>query len=60
LLFTQRDGTPVHIRTPDSLADEFRHDRARVAVEAVPLFERALARLIDRYAKSPPPAGGPH
>lgn len=52
LLFTHRDGSVAVTHTPETLADAFRRERARVAVEAVPLFERAMERML---AESGPP-----
>jgi hypothetical protein len=48
LLFSHRDGSTAFIHTPESLAEAFRTGCATLAIEAVPLFERAMARLIDR------------
>jgi hypothetical protein len=48
LLFTHRDGSIALIHTPESLAQAFRGGRARVAVEAIPLFERAMEKLLER------------
>jgi uncharacterized protein DUF1631 len=46
ILFTHRDGRTAFVHTPESLADAFRSGRAIVAIEAVPLFDRAMARLV--------------
>ena len=54
LLFTHRDGTTAVIHTPRSLAQAFGSGRAKVAVEAAPLFERAMERVIERRAHSAP------
>ena len=51
MLFVHRDSTPAWVRTPTDLAEEFRTGRAKVAVEAVPLFERALTCLLDEQAE---------
>ena len=48
LLFSYRDGSTAFVHTPESLAEAFRTGRATLAIEAVPLFDRAMARLIDR------------
>jgi hypothetical protein len=47
LLFTHRDGSIALIHTPASLAEAFRAGTAKVAVEAVPLFERAMEKLLE-------------
>ncbi|HET9762464.1 MAG TPA: DUF1631 family protein, partial [Casimicrobiaceae bacterium] len=47
LLFTHRDGRTAFVHTPASLAALFRNGRAVLAVEAVPLFDRAMAKLVD-------------
>ena len=52
LLFTHRDGGIALIHTPESLARAFRGGHAKVAVEAVPLFERAMERIIERDGAS--------
>jgi hypothetical protein len=56
LLFTHRDGAIAVIHTPESLGSAFRSGRARVAVEAVPLFERAMERMAEASADAPAPA----
>jgi hypothetical protein len=33
------------VHTPESLAEAFRSRRAKLAIEAVPLFERAMTSL---------------
>jgi hypothetical protein len=48
VLFTHRDGSIAIVHTPESLGRAFRARRARVAVDAVPLFERAMERVLDR------------
>jgi hypothetical protein len=48
LLFSYRDGSTAFVHTPESLAAAFRTGCATLAIEAVPLFDRAMARLIDR------------
>ncbi len=45
LLFTHRDGSTAFVHTPESLAEAFRNGSAVLAIEAVPLFDRAMARL---------------
>jgi hypothetical protein len=47
LLFTHRDGSIAVIHTPQSFARAAQEGRARVAVEAAPLFERAMERLVE-------------
>lgn len=47
LLFTHRDGAIALIHTPVSLAAALRDGKAKVAVEAVPVFERAMEKLLD-------------
>src|SRR5207244_3213909 len=46
LLFTHRDGSTAFVHTPESLAAAFRSGRATLAIEAAPLFERAMTRLV--------------
>jgi hypothetical protein len=48
LLFTYRDGSIAVIHTPASFARAAEEGRARVAVEAAPLFERAMERLVEK------------
>lgn len=45
LLFSHRDGSTAFVHTPESLAEAFRTRRAKLAIEAVPLFERAMTSL---------------
>jgi hypothetical protein len=45
LLFSHRDGSTAFVHTPESLAEAFRSRRAKLAIEAVPLFERAMTSL---------------
>ena len=45
LLFSHRDGSTAFVHTPESLAEAFRSRRAKVAIEAIPLFERAMTSL---------------
>jgi len=52
LLFTHRDGSTAFVHTPESLAEAFRSGRATLAIEAVPLFERAMTRLVARRSQS--------
>jgi len=47
LLFTHRDGRTAFVHTPQSLAALFRNGRAVLAIEAAPLFDRAMAKLVD-------------
>jgi Protein of unknown function (DUF1631) len=56
LLFSHRDGSTAFVHTPESLAEAFRTGRASLAIEAVPLFDRAMARLIDRRLPTSTPA----
>jgi hypothetical protein len=51
LLFTHRDGTTAFVHTPESLADAFRNGHAALAIEAVPLFDRVMARLLTRRSR---------
>ena len=46
LLFTHRNGTTAFMHTPRTLAEAFRTGDAALAVEAIPLFERAMARVM--------------
>jgi hypothetical protein len=52
LLFTHRDGSTAFVHTPESLAEAFRSGRATLAIEAVPLFERAMTRLVASRSQS--------
>ena len=45
LLFSHRDGSTAFVHTPESLAEAFRSRSAKLAIEAVPLFERAMTSL---------------
>ena len=47
LLFTYRDGSIAVIHTPATFARAVEQGRARVAVEAAPLFERAMEQLVE-------------
>ena len=47
LLFTHRDGRTAFVHTPESLAALLRNGRAVLAIEAVPLFDRAMAKLVS-------------
>jgi hypothetical protein len=49
LLFCHRDGSTACVHSPETLAEAFRSGRASVAVEAIPLFDRAMGRLIDQF-----------
>ena len=51
LLFTHRDGSTAFIHTPESLAEAFRNGGAAIAIEAVPLFDRAMARLFVQRSR---------
>ncbi|HEX8009802.1 MAG TPA: DUF1631 family protein [Casimicrobiaceae bacterium] len=51
LLFTHRDGTTAFVHTPESLTEAFRNGHAVLAIEAVPLFDRAMARLVTRRSR---------
>jgi hypothetical protein len=53
LLFSHRDGSTAFVHTPESLAEAFRTGCATLAIEAVPLFDRAMARLIDHRSQTP-------
>ena len=46
MLFSHRDGSTAFVHTPESLAEAFRSRRVKLAIEAVPLFERAMTRLV--------------
>jgi len=46
LLFTLRNGATAFVHTPASLSEEFSAERAVVALEDVPLFERAMRQLL--------------
>lgn len=52
LLFSHRDGTTAFVYTPEGLAEAFRSGRATLAIEAAPLFERAMTRLVARRAQA--------
>src|SRR5438132_337031 len=52
LLFTHRDGSTAFVHTPESLAAAFRSSRATLAIEAAPLFERAMTRLVASLSPS--------
>ena len=52
LLFSHRDGSTAFIHTPESLAEAFRSGRAELAIEAVPMFERAMTRLVASRSQS--------
>src|SRR6266404_5725973 len=51
LLFSHRDGSTAFVHTPESLAEAFRSRRAKVAIEAVPLFERAMTSLFANRSR---------
>ena len=51
LLFAHRDGRTAFVHTPESLSDAFRHGRAVLAIEAVPLFDRAMARIVGERSR---------
>jgi hypothetical protein len=51
LLFTHRDGSTAFVHTPESLAEAFRSGGAVLAIEAVPLFDRAMARLVVQRSR---------
>ncbi len=52
LLFSYRDGSTAFVHAPESLAEPFRIGCATLAIEAVSLFDRAMARLIDRRSQA--------
>jgi hypothetical protein len=56
ILFCHRDGSTACVHTPESLAEAFRSGRAELAIEAVPLFDRAMGRLIRQIEEGPRPA----
>ena len=51
LLFSHRDGSTAFVHTPESLAEAFRSRRAKLAIEAVPLFERAMTSLFANRSR---------
>jgi len=51
MLFSHRDGSTAFVHTPESLAEAFRSRRVKLAIEAVPLFERAMTRLFARQSR---------
>jgi hypothetical protein len=53
LLFCHRDGSTAFVHSPETLAEAFRRGRAAVAIEAVPLFDRAMGRLIEQMEDRP-------
>ena len=53
ILFAHRDGRTAFVHTPESLAAAFRNGRATVAIEAVPLFDRAMAQMVAQRATAP-------
>ena len=53
LLFCHRDGSTAFVYSPESLAEAFRSGRAQLAVESVPLFDRAMGRLIEQMDEPP-------
>jgi len=53
ILFAHRDGSTAFVHTPESLAGAFRSGRATVAIEAVPLFDRAMAQMVAQHAPAP-------
>ncbi len=66
LLFCYSDGSTALVHTPESLANAFRSAQAALAIEAVPLFDRAMTHLIAKrseagelaaIASGDPPAG---
>jgi hypothetical protein len=53
ILFSHRDGSTAFVHTPESLAEAFRSGRAVLAVEAVPLFDRAMAQMVAQRSGEP-------
>ena len=53
ILFAHRDGSTAFVHTPETLAAAFRSGRATVAIEAVPLFDRAMAQMVARGSPQP-------
>jgi hypothetical protein len=51
LLFSHRDGSTAFVHTPESLAEAFRSGRASLAIESVPLFERAMTSLVAKRSE---------
>ena len=56
MLFSHRDGSTAFVHTPESLAEAFRNRRVKLAIEAVPLFERAMTRLVASRSRQAPAA----
>jgi hypothetical protein len=56
MLFSHRDGSTAFVHTPESLAEAFRSRRVKLAIEAVPLFERAMTRLVASRSRQAPAA----
>jgi hypothetical protein len=53
ILFCYRDGSTAFVHTPESLADAFRSGRAELVIEAVPLFDRAMGRMVRQLEERP-------
>src|SRR5262249_46752515 len=53
ILFCHRDGSTAFVHTPESLAEAFRSGRAELAIEAVPLFDRAMGRMVRQLEERP-------
>jgi hypothetical protein len=53
ILFCHRDGSTAFVHTPESLAEAFRSGRAELAIEAVPLFDRAMGRMVRQFEEAP-------
>ena len=56
ILFAHRDGSTAFVHTPESLAAAFRNGRVTVAIEAVPLFDRAMSQMVAQRS-APQPRG---
>jgi hypothetical protein len=52
LLFCYSDGSTALVHTPESLANAFRSGEAALAIEAVPLFDRAMTQLIAKRSQT--------
>jgi hypothetical protein len=53
ILFCHRDGSTAFVHTSESLAEAFRSGRAELAIEAVPLFDRAMGRMVRQLEERP-------
>ena len=53
ILFCHRNGSTAFVHTPESLAEAFRSGRAELAIEAAPLFDRAMGRMVRQLEARP-------